>query len=482
MLFTSLEFIVFFPIVVGLFFLLPHRTRWMVLLAASYVFYAAWKVEFLALIVASTVVDWFCGLRMGRHETRDGRRPWLLVSLIANLGLLGFFKYYNFFVESGVELFHALGLDVGSGTLDIVLPVGISFYTFQTLSYSIDVYRGQKEVEPNLGIFALYVSFFPQLVAGPIERSATLLPQFHERQRWDWPRIRLGLTQMLLGFWKKLVLADRLSLYVDEVYAHAADYPGLPMWTATYFFALQVYCDFSGYSDIAIGGARVMGFDLMTNFKRPYLADSFKSFWARWHISLTTWFRDYVCFPMGGSRGSPLRTRFNMLALFTLCGLWHGARWNCVLWGTANGVYLVMGQLTEGAQRRFSELTGLVKLPWVRKVFNVVLTFHLFVISLMIWRSETIPKVGFNIAQAFTPGDNAWKVAAPMDAYELAIAVIGLLMLLVLEIFQERHDSELLEEFERRPAWIRWPVYYAVLFSILIFGVFELKEFVYFQF
>jgi len=481
MLFNSLQFVVFFPTVVLLFFLLPHRFRWLLLLAASYVFYGAWKVEFLLLLIGSSVFDWLIGLGMSRQSTRQGRRPWLIASLVCQLGLLGFFKYYNFFVESGVEFFASIGMPVDWHTLSIVLPVGISFYTFQSLSYTIDLYRGLYPAERHAGIFGLYVAFFPQLVAGPIERAQHLLPQFRKVQHWDWHRIRWGLLQMLVGFWKKLVLADRLSLYVKEVYSSPDSYPGVPMWTATYFFALQVYCDFGGYSDIAIGSARVLGFDLMTNFRRPYLADSFKAFWDRWHISLTTWFRDYVYFPAGGSRKGTLRTYLNILGLFTLCGLWHGARWNCVLWGTANGVYLVAGQVTGDLQRRFSQVTGLVKLPLVRKVFNVLLTFHLFVLSLMIWRSGSLPEAGFNIRQAFALGGEATG-KPPIAPFELGIALLGLLALLVYEIFQERHDSELLAELEARPAWVRWPVYYALGFSLLLFGVFELKEFVYFQF
>jgi alginate O-acetyltransferase complex protein AlgI len=482
MLFTSLQFVVFFPIVVCLYFLAPQRVRWALLLGASYYFYACWRVEFLALIIASTLVDYIAGLKMGEHATRDGRRPWLIMSLTANLGLLFTFKYYDFFNDSLRAVFQHYNLLYDLRAFDLVLPLGISFYTFQTLSYSIDVYRGHREPERHLGIFALYVTFFPQLVAGPIERSATLLPQFRQRHEFDWLRIREGLTQMLLGFFKKLVIADRLSIYVDEVYANAADYHGLPMWMATYFFALQVYCDFSGYSDIAIGGARVMGYDLMTNFRRPYLADSFKQFWERWHISLTTWFRDYVFFPMGGSRVGRLRANFNVLALFTLCGLWHGARWNCVLWGTVNGVYLVMGQFTGGLQGKLAEFVGLARVPLLRKAFNVVLTFHLFVLSLMIWRSTTLPDMVFNLRQAFTPGDDAWLIAAPMDPYELGIALIGLGLLLVLEIFQERKDSELIREFNGRSAWVRWPIYYVLFFGVVLFGIFELKEFVYFQF
>ncbi|MDG2148065.1 MAG: MBOAT family O-acyltransferase [Planctomycetota bacterium] len=482
MLFNSLDFVLFFPLVVCGFFLMPQRFRWALLLAASYYFYMCWKAEYVLLIIASTLIDYVAGLRMGAHKERAGRRPWLILSLTCNLGLLFAFKYWDFFNDSTRYIFQQFNLLYEIPDFDLILPVGISFYTFQTLSYSIDVYRGEKDPERHLGIFALYVSFFPQLMAGPIERSATLLPQFRKVQQWDWMRIRDGLTQMLFGFFKKLVIADRLSLYVDEVYANSSEYHGLPMWVATYFFAIQVYCDFSGYSDIAIGGARVMGFKLMTNFRRPYLADSFKSFWERWHISLTTWFRDYVYFPMGGSRKGALRTRLNMLLLFTLCGLWHGARWNCVLWGTVNGVFLVMGQLTGGIQDRIAHLTGLARFPRIRKVWNVFMTFTLFVLSLMIWRSTTLPDMVFNLQQAFTAGNDPWLLTKPMAAYELAIALGSLALLLAYEICGEFKDSELIKELNARTAWIRWPVYYALFYGIVILGIFELKEFVYFQF
>ena len=482
MLFNSLQFVFFFPAVVCGFFLLPQRFRWALLLAASYYFYMCWRAEYLLLIVASTLIDYVAGLKMGAHETRAGRRPWLILSLTCNLGLLFAFKYWNFFNDSARYLFDQFNLFYDVPAFQLLLPVGISFYTFQTLSYSIDVYRGHRDPERHLGIFALYVSFFPQLVAGPIERSTTLIPQLRAAQSWDWLRIREGLTQMLMGFFKKLVIADRLSLYVDEVYANSEAYHGVPMWTATWFFAIQVYCDFSGYSDIAIGGARVMGYDLMTNFKRPYLAQSFKAFWERWHISLTTWFRDYVYFPMGGSKLGRTRTYVNMLILFTLCGLWHGARWNCVLWGTVNGVYLVMGQLTVGIQDKLARLVGLHKLPPLRKVLNILITFNLFTLSLMIWRSTTIPNTIFNLRQAFSPGDDWGRLTSPMNPYELGIALLGLGALLLYEIAQELKDSELIRELNARSAWIRWPVYYSLLFSVLIFGIFEHKEFVYFQF
>ncbi|MCE7945771.1 MAG: MBOAT family protein, partial [Chlorobi bacterium CHB1] len=310
MLFHSLEFIIFFPVVVAIYFLAPLRFRQFFLLLASYYFYMCWKAEYAVLILLSTGIDYVAALHM--HKT-SGR---------GNI-------FYEF------PLF------------DILLPVGISFYTFQTLSYTIDVYRSEKTPERNFIKFALYVTFFPQLVAGPIERSTRLLPQFDHEHKFDANRVVSGLRLMLWGFFKKLVIADRLALYVNEVYNNPADYTGLPVIIATYFFAFQIYCDFSAYSDIAIGAARVLGFDLMKNFRQPYLAQSIGEFWKRWHISLSTWFRDYLYIPLGGNRVSRLRWYVNLMAVFLISGLWHGANWTFVVWGALHGSYFVLSLLTQ---------------------------------------------------------------------------------------------------------------------------------------
>jgi alginate O-acetyltransferase complex protein AlgI len=352
-LFNSIEFLLFFPVVVAIYFATPQRYRWALLLAASYYFYASWKPEYLLLIIASTLVDYGCGLRMGSIAGKARRKKWLLVSLTSNLGLLFAFKYFNFFNESARAVFDRFNIFYDVPAFDLLLPVGISFYTFQTLSYSIDVYRGRQRPERHLGIFALYVSFFPQLVAGPIERSTHLLPQFFQPHRFEYDRVTSGLRLVLWGFFKKVVVADRLALYVNAVYNDPSAHTGPTILLATYFFAFQIYCDFSGYSDIAIGTARVMGYDLMQNFRRPYFARSISEFWSRWHISLSTWFRDYLYIPLGGNRVPRWRWYVNLFAVFLISGLWHGANWTFVVWGALHGTYLIVGLVTSDARERF---------------------------------------------------------------------------------------------------------------------------------
>jgi len=333
MLFNSLDFLIFFPVIVGLYFALSPKYRWVLLLGASYYFYMCWKAEYIILIVFSTLVDYFAARQMARIQEKKKRRPFLYLSLLSNLGLLFFFKYWNFFSGETRALLDSWNIMADVPTFQLLLPVGISFYTFQTLSYTIDVYNGKLEPEKNLGRFALYVSFFPQLVAGPIERATHLLPQLRQTFDFDYQRVVSGLQQMLWGFFKKVVIADRLAVYVNEIYASPGDENGLALLLATYFFAFQIYCDFSGYSDIAIGAARVMGYDLMENFRTPYLSKSIREFWSRWHISLSTWFRDYLYIPLGGNRVPQVRWFLNLFIVFVVSGFWHGANWTFLIWG-----------------------------------------------------------------------------------------------------------------------------------------------------
>ncbi|MCL4156746.1 UNVERIFIED_CONTAM: hypothetical protein GTU68_005006, partial [Idotea baltica] len=302
MLFNSIEFAIFFPAVVLIYFLLPHRFRWILLLAASYYFYACWKAEYLVLIVFSTLVDYFAGLRMAACETKKQRTPYLVLSLVSNLGLLFTFKYLDFFGSSVQALIDQFNIFYEIPIFDLLLPVGISFYTFQTLSYTIEVYKGKQKAERHLGIFALYVTFFPQLVAGPIERSQTLLPQFHKRMTFSYDRLSSGAKLMIWGLFKKILIGDGMGVFVDSVYNNPYGHDSVSLLIASICFSFQIYGDFSGYTDIARGAARILGFDLMENFRQPYLSKSISEFWQRWHISLSTWFRDYVYIPMGGNR------------------------------------------------------------------------------------------------------------------------------------------------------------------------------------
>ncbi|MEM1270711.1 MAG: MBOAT family protein, partial [Bacteroidota bacterium] len=431
MFFNSVEFLIFFPVVVGLYFATPHRFRWILLLAASYYFYMAWEPAYALLIAGSTVVDYFTARAMGSRATKRERRPFLWLSLAANLGLLGYFKYANFFAGS----LNALRVLPEVPYHDFLLPVGISFYTFQTLSYTIDVYRGARDAERHFGIFALYVSFFPQLVAGPIERSTRLLPQFFEHYGFDYERVASGLRLMLWGFFKKVVIADHVATYVDVVYNSPADHTGLTVWIATYFFAFQIYCDFSGYSDIAIGTARVMGYELMDNFRRPYFSKSIAEFWRRWHISLSTWFRDYVYIPLGGNRVSKGRWYANLMIVFLVSGLWHGANWTFVVWGGLHGLYLVVGLVTQPARdqawsrvvsnQQLQRMSFLPSGATVRKWVAVFVTFHLVVLAGVFFRAANVGEAWLLLGNMFQAGP--MLPALPVFGnFELLLAFAGI--------------------------------------------------------
>ncbi|MEM1042583.1 MAG: MBOAT family O-acyltransferase [Bacteroidota bacterium] len=500
MLFNSLAFLLFFPLVVGGYFLWPPRHRWMLLLAASYFFYGWWRVDYLALILFSTLVDYVAALAMGRRETRAGRRPFLLLSLASNLGLLFSFKYLGFFTSTADALAR-----LGGGSFPVVellLPVGISFYTFQTLAYTIDVYRGRQEPERHLGIFALYVSFFPQLVAGPIERSQHLLPQFHRQFELDEARIALGLRTMLWGFFIKCVVADRLAPYVDLVYNDPGGFSGLAVWTATYAFAFQIYGDFAGYSLIAIGAARVMGYDLMDNFHRPYFSKSISEFWRRWHISLSTWFRDYLYIPLGGNRVARWRWYVNMMVVFAVSGLWHGAAWTFVVWGVLHGAYLAVGAATggfrdrlwaraEAAYRRGMQRGEVVErmgvdvpVPGgaVRRWWQMLLTFHLVLLAWVFFRAEGVEGAVTLIERAFAvvPGTHASPWLPGFTDADIVITALAVLALVAVDLLERRRSfAERLDAL----AWpVRWGVYLVLAAVVVLFGSYGETTFIYFQF
>lgn len=346
MFFNSLHYSIFLPFTVILYFLLPPRKRWAFLLAASYYFYMCWKLEYIFLIVISTLVDYYAGLHMGRTKDQGKRKKFLVLSLVSNLGILFAFKYFNFFNESARAAFQHFNIGYHIPFFNVLLPVGISFYTFQTLSYTIEVYRGKQKPENHLGIFALYVSFFPQLVAGPIERSTNLLPQFYTKQEFTYDNATNGLKLVMWGLFKKVVIADRIGVLVATIFAHPQQFSGVEFILGSILFSYQVYCDFSGYSDIAIGTAQIFGFKLMTNFRRPFHAISLADLWQRWHISLSTWFRDYLYIPLGGNRKGKWRTYFNVFMVFFISGLWHGAAWTYVIWGSVHGVFMALELMT----------------------------------------------------------------------------------------------------------------------------------------
>jgi len=478
-LFNSLQFLVFFPIVVMLYFALPHRWRWAMLLAASYYFYAVWKVEYLVLIVASTLIDYVVALQLARTTRTTPRRLLLALSLVTNLGILFAFKYFTFASDSVREVMNRFNIMYEFPELQVLLPVGISFYTFQSLSYTIDVYRGARPPERHLGVFALYVAYFPQLVAGPIERSTHLLPQFREKQRFEWARAIDGAQLMLWGYFKKLVIADRLALYVNEVFGNSDAYGGAAVVIAAYFFAFQIYCDFSGYSDIAIGAARIMGYDIMQNFRRPYLAASIAEFWRRWHISLSTWFRDYLYIPLGGNRVSPSRWAFNIFAVFTISGLWHGAAWTFVIWGALHGAYYLIGHWTTPMRDRLNTMLRLHQ-STPHHVLRVIITFHLVTIAWFFFRAPDIAQAGAMIISIFDTPFVPPTLSFGMTPEDFAVSVALIPALLLLESIQRPTDNR--SPFAETPKPIRYTFYYATAMSILIFGKFTQNAFIYFQF
>ena len=478
MLFNSLRFAVFFPTVILLYYLLPHRWRWVLLLAASYFFYMSWRPEYIVLILLSTGIDYFASMRMAQLPSKQGRKKYLLLSLATNLGLLFAFKYFNFLNDSARALFAALDISYGVPALNVLLPVGISFYTFQTLSYTVDVYNGKIEPERHLGRFAVYVAFWPQLVAGPIERAGNLLPQFQRKIDLDYARLRNGLLRILQGFFKKLVIADRLAIYVNEVYNNPANYDGAPIVLATIFFAVQIYCDFSGYSDIAIGAAGMMGFDLAENFRNPYFATSVTDFWRRWHITLSNWFRDYVYIPLGGNRVGRSRWYGNLLITFLLSGIWHGAAWTFVIWGALHGLYIVVENALLPSVREVAFVKALPK--WLHSLLANGITLMLVVVAWLFFRANSVADAGVLIGNLFAniDGVGVFSVLETRTELALSFAVVGILFLH--EWVFKNNSLEL--KLTQRAMPIRWVYYGSMLLLISWFGVFTNKAFIYFQF
>ncbi|WP_221392632.1 MBOAT family protein [Dyadobacter sp. NIV53] len=389
MLFNSISFVFFFVIVTTLYFLLPHKYRWFLLLVASCIFYMAFVPVYILILGFTIVIDYFAGIYI--EKAAGARRKLLLtVSLVANVGILAIFKYFNFISANLTDLLHTLGLPVSLPLLTILLPIGLSFHTFQAMSYTIEVYRGNQKALRDFGIYSLYVMFYPQLVAGPIERPQNLLHQFYEKHYFDAFRVTEGLKRMLWGMFKKIVIADRLSLYVDAVYNNVNHHSSITLIVATVFFAIQIYCDFSGYADIALGTAQVMGFNLMENFKRPYFSKSISEFWSRWHISLSTWFKDYLYISLGGNRVSVPRWYFNLFIVFLLSGLWHGANWTYLMWGAINGLYLIFALVLAKPKGYFNNFLGASRFPKVFSVFQILTTFALVCFSWIFFRANNI--------------------------------------------------------------------------------------------
>jgi len=479
MLFNSPEYLLFLPLVAAAYFVCPGRARWVLLLAASYYFYASWDARYLALIVGATAVAYAAGLALAAGRTPRWRGVTLAVSSALLLGGLFFFKYLGFASRSVAQALAWAGFGWPTPAIDLVLPVGISFFTFQALGYVIDVYRGHRAVERHPGFFALYIAFFPQLVAGPIERASRLLPQLRARHRIEAERLSTGASLILWGLFKKVVIADRLALYVDAVYSRPDAWSGLPVIVATYFFAFQIYCDFSAYSDIAIGSARIFGIDLMQNFDRPYFARSIREFWARWHISLTTWFRDYLYIPLGGNRVSRGKHLRNLMVVFLLSGLWHGAAWTFVIWGALHGSYMLLSIGSAGWRASAVRNLGLESRPRLHAALQRVWVFHIVVVAWLFFRAADLHDVAV-LVRAATDWSAGVHVAGPLPGYEVFLAVASIAALLAMHVWQRNANTA--DFLAQRPTALRWAIQYACIAAILLFGEFNLTEFIYFQF
>ncbi len=480
MLFNSIEFLIFFPVVTLLYFLLPHKIRWFLLLISSCIFYMAFVPKYILILGITIVVDYFAGIIISRMQGNN-KRIFLIVSLITNIGMLFVFKYFNFFNENIKHLADLLNWNYPIASLSIILPIGLSFHTFQSMSYIIEVYRGKQQPEKHFGIYALYVMYYPQLVAGPIERPQNMLWQFHKEHSFDAQRVSDGLKLMAWGLFKKVVIADNLALVVNSVYGNPTSVNGFSLVIATYFFAFQIFCDFSGYTDIARGASRVMGIELMQNFKRPYFSKTISEFWRRWHISLSSWFTDYVYIPLGGNRCAKWKWFRNTMIVFLLSGLWHGANWTYVIWGGLNGFYLIFAIISKNVRGRITKWTGIDNFPNINKAIKVFCTFNLICFSWIFFRASSFTQAITIIKRIFM--DFSLKIdigRAGVSRYQLALCCGVIALLLVVQLFQR--NRKIINELNNRHVAFRWVIYYSALICIIIFGIFNTNSFIYFQF
>ncbi|HBL77760.1 MAG: hypothetical protein A2W90_02370 [Bacteroidetes bacterium GWF2_42_66] len=477
MVFNSATYFLFICLVFWVYWKLLRektKTQNVFLLAASYLFYGWWDARFLLLIIFSSLIDFFLGSLLYKQTKRKNRRFILAFSLISNLGLLSFFKYYNFFIDSFVELSSIVGFQTNVKSLNIILPVGISFYTFQSLSYILDIYYRRIKPTRDIIAFMAFIAFFPQLVAGPIERAKNLLPQFQRIRIFDINQITGGLRLILYGLFKKMVIADRLAFFVDAAYQSPEQHPGFVLLTATFLFGFQIYCDFSGYSDIAIGSARLLGFELMQNFRTPFFAAGIREFWQRWHISLSTWFRDYIYIPLGGNRVTTQRWIFNILVTFTLSGIWHGAAFTYIIWGFIHGLLMVLEK----------QLGSIALFFRINKISKVIMTFVVVNLCFVLFRSDTflnamliysrIFDFDFTLNNWFSPNDFI------TNEYFISL-IISFPVFIVFEWLTRKSDFNIFTA--RLTKWKRHSVYYLLLLLIVIFGVYKAApQFIYFQF
>lgn len=479
MLFNSLEFLVFYVVVTILFFVIPHKIRWFLLLAASCYFYAAFVPIYILILFFTIIIDYYAGIQIEKATTH--RKKFLIISLIANVGILAFFKYFNFFIDNINSVSHFFGSGMSLPILKIILPIGLSFHTFQAMSYTIEVYRGNQKAEKHFGIYALYVMFYPQLVAGPIERPQNVLHQFHEKKEFSFENLWFGLRLMLWGLFKKVVIADRLSIFVDAVFDTPSDHNSFQLVIGALFFSIQIYCDFSGYSDMAIGAAKTMGFDLMTNFNRPYFATNIKQFWDRWHISLSSWFRDYVYIPLGGNRVGNSRLFLNFAIVFLLSGFWHGANWTFIIWGALHATYVLMNMFIYKKFNWFNiyQFKFYKPLAWAFTFLLVAFAWIFFRASSLNNALDYISNMFINTNKNYTISISNMKDGSFELLFGMRSYVIVLFCLLILFLVEFKLSPVFLEKFR----FINDILFCGIiLLLVMFFGVFQKETFIYFQF
>ncbi|MBT8286886.1 MAG: MBOAT family protein [Bacteroidia bacterium] len=479
MLFNSIDFAIFLPIVFFLYWFVTNKwlkVQNILVVVSSYVFYGWWDYRFLALIIFSTIVDYIVGRMLSRTESKPARLRLLWVSILVNIGFLGFFKYYNFFVDNFIEAFSFFGKEISPNTLNIILPVGISFYTFQTLSYTIDVYKRKLEPTRDIIAFAAFVSFFPQLVAGPIERATHLLPQFYKKRKFDYEMAKDGMRQILWGLFKKVVIADNCAEFVNQVFANYADQSASTLVMGSFFFAFQIYCDFSGYSDIAIGTARLFGFDLMKNFAFPYFSRDIAEFWRRWHISLSTWFRDYLYIPLGGSRGGVNMKIRNTFIIFLVSGFWHGANWTFIIWGALNAIYFLPLMLAKRNRVHLNTVAQGRVFPTFVEAGNMLITFLITLLAWIFFRADTVTDAFNYVGKIFNKSIISLPALSP-DNYKTLILVV---LFVAIEWIGKEGEYAISRIF-KLPVYVRWAFYFILIVLMFTFTG-EEQVFIYFQF
>ncbi|MBD1432780.1 MBOAT family protein [Sphingobacterium sp. DN00404] len=478
MLFNSIDFAIFLPIVFVLYWFVTSknlRLQNALLLVASYFFYSCWDWRFLFLLVFSTLLDYFTGLKMQEAKSKKGKWFWFWLSVIVNLGFLGVFKYYNFFVESFSEALSQIGLQVNPWTLNIILPVGISFYTFHGLSYVIDIYQGRIKAERNFVDYAVFVSFFPLLVAGPIERATHLLPQIKRQRTFDYVKAIDGLRQILWGLFKKVVIADNCAEFANQIFNNSADHSGSTLVLGAIFFAFQIYGDFSGYSDIALGTARLFGIDLLRNFAFPYFSRDIAEFWRRWHISLSFWFKDYLYIPLGGSKGGNWMRIRNTLVIFIVSGFWHGANWTFIVWGALNALFIIPSIIMKANRNNMENVAQGKLLPTVREFFQIVVTFTLTVFGWIFFRAENIGHAFQYISGIFS------KSLFSIPTIQPYYIVLLIILFILIEWFGREEQYAIANLGLKWRKLFRYAFYYAIIITIFWYAGKE-HQFIYFQF